>query len=273
MAPQGGTPTDGRKEQPAYMKYGHVTTNGVTVPPIGLGCWMGNATEDEVRKTLWNALDAGYRYFDTATLYGNEHIVGEVLKNTAKAIESSLKVLGVDYLDMYLMHTPLPFKPNDDCTEALRDLDGSFIVEDTPLSETWRVLEKYYHKGIIRSLGVSNFSIPQIQDILDNCEVPPHNLQMEVHIYLAQENLVNFCKSNGITVTGYSTLGSPGRKDNPVGSFIDGSCLDEPLVRRLAEKYADMEELSGLDQDKHFFPFDFAYHHPNYPYQKPVDQQ
>ncbi|CAD5216989.1 unnamed protein product [Bursaphelenchus okinawaensis] len=335
-----GDSTKKYKDDLDYLKHSHTLSNNVKIPPIGLGCWMGNATEEEVRKTIKNAIEAGYRYFDTATLYGNERIVGEVVReaidqklvtrselfistklsfishrpdNAEKAILKSLEVLGLDYLDMYLMHTPLPFKPNEEMTEALRDEDKNFIVEDIPLINTWRVLEKYYKKGVIKSLGISNFNIEQTKQVLDQCEVPPHNLQTEIHIYLSQSQLVDYCKANNITVTGYSTLGSPGRKENPVGSFVDGSCLENEIVKRLAVKYGrttgqillrhaiqrglivipkssnpvrlkqnlnifdfkispeEIVELDGEDQDKHFFPFDFAYHHPNYPFTRPID--
>lgn len=126
-----------------------------------------------------------------------------------KMLTTSLASLQLDYVDMYLIHTPfgLPQTSGD----VLRHENGDVVLDvDTNHAETWKKLEQMVAKGLTKSIGVSNFNKAQLERLLQNATIKPANLQIELHIYLQQHELVDFCKSNGIVVTAYSPLGSKG---------------------------------------------------------------
>lgn len=206
----------------------------------------------------------GYRYIDTASIYGNESAIGDVLQEYYDAgklkrsdiflvtklpfyahepqvaeeiLAKSLKNLHTDYLDLYLMHTPLPFKPKSDHSGVESDSNGKFIPIEVPWLDTWRVLEKYYKSGVLKSIGVSNFNAKQLQDLYEKAEIKPMNLQIELHVLWPQNEMLDLCKKLNMTVTSYSTLGSPGRGKSPISQFVAGDCLNHPLVKEMAEKY------------------------------------
>ncbi|CAI5453149.1 unnamed protein product [Caenorhabditis angaria] len=236
---------------------------GAKLPLFGLGTWQSK-DEAELKVALRAALDAGYRLIDTAFLYQNESIIGEILEeyiqsgkikredlfittklsftahapqDVAKAVDLQLKALRLDYIDLFLIHTPTPFKHQDGNFLPIIE-DGVFVVDTTPHIETWRELEKLYHSGKLRALGVSNFSAKQLQALYDAAEVKPSNHQIELHIYWPQEELRALAKKLNITVTAYAPLGSPGRKAaRPDGVWPEGDPLLEPIVKKLAEKY------------------------------------
>ncbi|KAH7726167.1 Protein T08H10.1 [Aphelenchoides avenae] len=237
-------------------------SNGVKLPLLGLGTWLANEPE-ELRKAIRTALDIGYRYFDTAEFYGNEHVLGEVLEEyyqarklkrsdvflttklngnahrpeyTREAIQGSLRALKTDYIDMMLIHVPMAFKRSADGGFETGE-DGQWIADLVPHIDTWRAFEELYRAGVLRSLGVSNFNEKQLVDLYEKADVKPHNLQVEIHIHHPQHRLVNLCKRLGISVTGYSTLGSMGRKEVFGDGIPVADCLGHPLVRELARKY------------------------------------
>ncbi|KAH7723242.1 oxidoreductase [Aphelenchoides avenae] len=246
-------------------------SNGTELPILGYGTWLSNDPE-QLKVALRAALDAGYRYIDTAFVYENEHVIGEVLQeyyaagklkradlwittklalhmfrpeHVTEGIQYSLKALHTDYIDLYLMHTPTPCKCGDEM-KPVTDANGKLVPDLVPHIDTWRVLEKYYKQGTLKSIGVSNFNVKQLQDLYDKAEVKPHNLQVEIHILHSQNELVNLCKKLGITVTSYGTLGSPGRKvgfkqvgakDDRAEKQPEANCLEHPLVVELAKKY------------------------------------
>jgi alcohol dehydrogenase (NADP+) len=245
--------------QPRWV--GAVTqSNGTKLPLLGLGTWL--SADDELRQALRVALDAGYRYIDTAFFYNNEHIIGEVLQEyydagklkrsdlflTTKlgiylhrpedvqdSIQHSLKALRTDYIDLYLIHIPTPFKRGSD---GKPEMDGEKMIPDlVPLIDTWRVMEEYYRSGVLRSLGVSNFTETQLLDLYDQAEIKPHNHQVEVHVKHPQHRMINLCRELGISVTAYGPLGSPGRKAVWGEDVPDANCLGNPLVIELARKY------------------------------------
>jgi alcohol dehydrogenase (NADP+) len=242
-------------------------SNGTELPLLGLGTWQ-STDEEQFKTALRAALDGGYRYIDTAYVYQNEHIIGEVLQeyydanklkrsdlwittklpfhhhrpeHVPKAIEHSLKALKTDYIDLYLIHSPTPFKLDETTKQSATDANGKMIPDLVPLIDTWRVFEQYNKKGVLRSIGLSNFNAEQIKDLHGKAEVKPQNLQVEIHILHPQRELVKLCKELNISVTSYGTLGSPGRKaafqrmgsnDQP-----EADCLGHPLVVELAKKH------------------------------------
>ncbi|XP_034238037.1 1,5-anhydro-D-fructose reductase-like [Thrips palmi] len=213
--------------------------NGAVMPMLGLGTWQAT-DEEELEGALNAALDAGYRFIDTAYLYANEKTVGKVVKawldegkvtreelfistklpmmgmreeDVSHFLGMSLENLQLDYVDLYLVHVPFGM-----LREAMQTTDdikaggvGTMALDmETDHLAIWKALEAEVEAGRARAIGVSNFNESQVQRILDNCTIPPANHQVEMHLYLQQKDLVAFCKDKGITVTAYSPFGSPG---------------------------------------------------------------
>ncbi|KHJ49400.1 oxidoreductase, aldo/keto reductase family protein [Trichuris suis] len=146
----------------------------------------------------------------------------------------------LDYVDLFLIHTPMGNKCSD---ERTMDIVNERCVPD-PVDhlETWKGMEDVLNKGLTRAIGLSNFSIPQMQRILDNCSVKPHNIQVECHLYWPQFELHDFCKKHNISFTAYAPLGSPGRLTHPltiIGMDVSKQSdpLNDTLVKDIAAKH------------------------------------
>ncbi|CAH2352254.1 NADPH-dependent D-xylose reductase [[Candida] railenensis] len=210
--------------------------SGYDMPLVGFGCWK--VSNDTCAEQIYNAIKVGYRLFDGAMDYGNEKEVGQGLKkaldeglvsreelfitsklwnnyhdpkNVPIALEKVLKDLGLDYIDLYLIHFPIAFKfvpieekypPGFYCGDG-----DKFIYEDVPLAETWKALEKLTKTGKVKSIGISNFNGGLVYDLLRGAEIKPAVLQIEHHPYLQQPNLVEYVQSEGIAITAYSSFG------------------------------------------------------------------
>jgi diketogulonate reductase-like aldo/keto reductase len=202
--------------------------SGVIMPQLGLGVWQAKDGK-EVETAVSTALDAGYRLIDTAAVYGNEHGVGRAIAasdvpreeifvttkvwnadqgydQTLVAFNKSLQRLGLDYVDLYLIHWPVPSK-------------DAYI-------DTWHALEKLYTDGKVRAIGVSNFTIEYLERLMNESTVVPVVNQVELHPRLSQEPLRAYCAQHDIAVESYSPLGGSG-----------GDLLDEPILRQIGEAY------------------------------------
>ena len=198
-------------------------SNDIFIPIIGLGTWdlNGKAAYNAVS---W-ALEMGYRLIDTATIYENEKKVGEAIKdsgiprdevfittkvwksdqgydNTLAALETSIKKLDIDYIDLYLIHWPVLGKT----------------------TETWKAMEYLYEEGKARAIGVSNYNLHFLNELLDNSEEIPVVNQVEFSPFLYQKELLEFCKLKNIRLEAYSPL-------------TRGKKLDHPKVLEIAQKY------------------------------------
>ncbi|MGY4686997.1 aldo/keto reductase [Petrotoga sp. DB-2] len=179
--------------------------NKVKIPWLGYGTYKAHG--DELIEGVKYALSLGYRLIDTAEMYENEEEIGKAIRqskiprdeifitskvwntnqgfeSTLNSFENSLKRLGTDYLDLYLIHWPV---------------SGKYI-------ETWKALEKLYKEGRVRAIGVSNFLIHHLQDIINNCEITPMVNQVEFHPYLLQRDLLDYCQRNKIQLEAWSPL-------------------------------------------------------------------
>jgi 2,5-diketo-D-gluconate reductase A len=200
--------------------------NGVEIPQIGLGVWQAQQG-DEVIQAVTAALDAGYRLIDTAAIYGNEAGVGQAIRRsevpreqlfiTSKlwndrhqdaeaAFQETLQRLGLDYLDLYLIHWPVPRR-------------------NTAL-DAWRSLEKLLHSGQVRAIGVSNFTPAHLEALLQESQVTPAVNQIELHPRFQQSATRQFCAERGIAIEAYSPL------------MHGGDILDNPVIQQLAAAYS-----------------------------------
>ena len=209
----------------------YVLNNGVEIPAVAFGTYK--AADGKSADVIRAAIGAGYRCFDTASFYGTETYLAEAIResgisrgeffiasklwkdemgyeNVKSAFERTLNNLRTDYLDLYLIHWPLP-EPG---YKEWRQLD----------KETWRAMEELYEAAKIRAIGLSNFLPHHIENILKDCRVRPAVDQIEYHPGYSQEAVVNYCRERGILVQAWSPIGR-------------SRVLDEPLVKELAAKY------------------------------------
>lgn len=198
--------------------------NAVQIPQLGFGTFQ--IPPDETRETTLAALEAGYRHIDTAEMYGNEKEVGQAVRDSGldradvfvtsklnngahghddalQAFGRTMEELGLDYLDLFLIHWPLPGK-------------GDFV-------ETWKALEEIYRSGRAKSIGVSNFQPHHLRRLLEGSEVVPVVNQIEAHPYLTQDDVRAFGAEHEIATEAWSPI-------------AQGKVLDDPTINRIAER-------------------------------------
>lgn len=220
---------------------------GASIPAVGLGTWK--SAPGEVAAAVKHALKSGYRHLDCAWIYGNEPEVGQGIKESGvprseifitsklwctyhtrveENLDETLKSLGTDYVDLYLIHWPICMNPqgNDPKFPTLEDGKRDIVYDHNVEETTWKSMEAVYKSGKAKAIGVSNFSKPKIERLLKTAEVTPAANQVELHPYLNQQDLVDYCHSKGIQVEAYSPLGS---SDSPI-------LKDEKIVK-IAEKH------------------------------------
>jgi alcohol dehydrogenase (NADP+) len=217
------------------------------MPALGFGTLIPDAAET-IRATR-DALEAGFRHFDSAERYRNEREVGEALRagfaaggipregvfvttklwNTnhrpervEPAFEASLDRLRLDYLDLYLIHTPFAFQPGDE--QDPRDQNGNVLYDrGVTLLDTWRAMEALVDHGKCRAVGLSDIGLDELLPIYESARIKPAVVQVEAHPYLPQTELLEFCKEKGIVFLAFAPLGHgmrPGPLDDPVISAI-----------------------------------------------------
>jgi len=233
--------------------------DGTEMPALGLGTWKSEP--DEVYQAVRVALQVGYRHIDCAAIYQNEEEVGRALRDafaagdaardevwitsklwndshlpehTRPAIEASLRKLGLEYLDLYLIHWPVALRHG---TVLPRGPEDFISLSEAPLESTWEGMLALREAGLARQVGVSNFSRGQITRVSDATGATPAVNQIELHPYLQQGALLEACTALGVAVTAYSPLGSPdsaafmGRQD-------DVLLTQHPTIVAIAEAHA-----------------------------------
>lgn len=212
----------------------YLLCNGHYIPKIGLGTWL--IPDDEAARAVIDATKIGYRMIDTAQAYENERGVGEGVRNCGiersqlfvaskvraeyktyeeakQSIDESLKVMGLDYLDQMIIHSPQPWN-------EFRG-ERRYFEENV---EVWRALEDAYKEGKVRAIGVSNFLIDDLKNILDHCTIRPMVNQILLHIANTNKELIDFCNHNRILVEAYSPI-------------AHGEALKNEHIKAMAAKY------------------------------------
>ncbi|KOB76022.1 Uncharacterized protein OBRU01_06510, partial [Operophtera brumata] len=246
-------PFEGVEREPSVLAMAEkaptiALNDGCSIPILALGTYGSSQDIARMRQAVVSAIEAGYRHIDTASLYNNEDKIGEGIAEAVQkglvtrdelfvttklwndkhakdqvvpALRESLRKLGLDYVDLYLIHSPTAEKA-----------DGS--PADIDFLETWEGMEECKKLGLARSIGVSNFDIKQIDRIIDNSGVRPAVNQIEIHPSNTQEQLVSDCQHRNITVMAYSPFGflvSRGKENAPPPR------KDDPALVEIAKRY------------------------------------
>lgn len=198
------------------LKENYTLSNGVQIPKVGLGTWL--IPDNEAAAAVKAAIDLGYRHIDSAQAYGNERGVGEGVraagipreeifittkvaaeiknyKEAAASINESLRKLGMDYADLIIIHCPQPWA---EFRGAKR-----YFKEN---KEVWKALEEAYEAGKVKSIGVSNFLVDDLQNILEDCRIKPMVNQILLHIGETPQDVLSFCKDQDILIEAYSPI-------------------------------------------------------------------
>lgn len=209
--------------------------NNIKIPQLGLGTWF--IDDANVAEAVKAAATLGYRHFDTAQAYGNERGVGEGIQNCGisreelfvvskvaaehktyeeakQGIDETLKKMGLDYLDMMIIHSPQPWDKVNQCDD--RYVEGNRAA--------WKALEDAYKEGKLRAIGVSNFQISDLKNLMETCEIKPMVNQILCHISNTPLELIKFCQENDIVIEAYSPI-------------AHGEILHQPEIKAIADKY------------------------------------
>ena len=205
--------------------------NNIEIPMLGYGTYK-TAADEEGLQMIKDAIKAGYRHIDTAQGYKNEHLVGQAIREsgiprnqffvttkvwndnqgydkTKESIEESLNKLNIDYIDLLLIHWPIPQGKNDEWKKLNQ--------------ETWKAMEEYYDAGLIKAIGVSNFLEHHLNNLLESARIMPMVNQLEIHPYYQQQSTVKFCQDKGIIVESW-------------GPLMRGKVFKDPKLIELAQR-------------------------------------
>lgn len=209
--------------------------NGVKIPKLALGTWL--VDNEAVKQAVKNAVEIGYRHIDTAQAYGNEQGVGEAVRNSGierekifvttkiaaehksyqsamNSINESLEKMGLEYIDMMLIHSPQPWA-------EVNQSENRYTAEN---KEVWKAMEDALESGKLRAIGVSNFLESDISNIMEDCKVKPMVNQLLAHITNTPFELIDYCMKQGIQVEAYSPV-------------AHGEALKNPEILKMAQKY------------------------------------
>ncbi len=238
---------------------GRTLFTGARIPAIGLGTFGSDRySPEDVAEAVLGAVSVGYRHVDCASVYGNERQVGRALRavqdggirredlwitsklwNDAHAPEDvlpacrrSLRDLGLDYLDLYLVHWPFPNHHPPGCDVTSRSPGARPYLHDAYM-RTWGQMEKLVDLGLARHIGTSNMTIPKLERVLRDARIRPACNEMELHPHFQQPDLFRYVVENGIAPIGYSPIGSPGRpeRDRTPEDSVD---VEDPVLVRIA---------------------------------------
>jgi diketogulonate reductase-like aldo/keto reductase len=229
------------------------------MPAIGLGTFGSDLySGDAIAAAVLDAAKIGYRHFDCAAVYGNEHLIGRSLSaivaggvprgelwitsklwndkhapdDVIPACRKSIEDLQLDHLDLFLIHWPFPNFHPPGCAVSSRSADAKPYIHENYM-KTWRQLERLVEMGLVRNIGTSNMTIPKLKLLLRDAAIKPAVNEMELHPHFQQPELFDFCVANGIEPVGYCPVGSPNRpdRDRTPDDTVD---LEDPAIVSIA---------------------------------------
>jgi len=264
---------------------------GAKIPSVGLGTFGSDRfSMKEVADAVLEAISVGYRHIDCASIYGNEREIGESLQlalqggirreelfvtskvwnnmhgegDVLLSLAQTLKDLGLDYLDLYLVHWPFPNHHEKGVSVDSRDPHAvPYIHED--FMKTWRQMERLVDMGLVKAIGTSNVSIAKLKLILRDARIKPAVNEMELHPHFQQPELFNFCVENGIVPIGFSPIGSPMRPDRDK-TETDTIDVEDPVVVKIAQRLGVHPAIVCLKWavQRGQVPIPFSVHRKNY---------
>lgn len=237
-----------------------ILANGSKIPAIGMGTFGSDRfTADQVAQGVKYAAEAGFRFFDCASVYGNEHLIGDVFAeimkggitreelfidskvwndqhhNVIASCKKSLHDLKLDYLDLYFVHWPFSNYHAPGCSIDSRSPDARPYSHEK-FMETWSQMEQLVQMGLVRGLGTSNMTIPKLELLLKDCTIRPVANEMECHPHFQQQELYNYLLENEIQPIGFCPIGSPMRpdRDKAEGDTCD---IEDPVIVDIAQRH------------------------------------
>jgi len=245
-----GRQREGRKQVSDLPHAKLSLPNGAAIPVLGFGTLIPDPVVTKTAVTT--ALRVGFRHFDCSERYRNEREVGAAIREAldsgairrqdlfvttklwnnnhrpervAPALRASIERLGLDYVDLYLIHTPFAFRPGDD--QEPRDSAGKLIYDDeVTLLETWHALEEQVDAGACRAIGLSDASLAHLSEVFEAARIRPAVMQVEAHPYLPQWELLEYCQKHGVVLLAFA----------PLGHGIEPRLLDDPIVVDIARR-------------------------------------
>jgi len=233
--------------------------SGAFMPAIGLGTFgSDHVSAAQVADAVRGAAAFGYRHFDCASVYGNEPEIGVALQdvrrsgiprdrlwitskvwndrhnNVIGSCQQSLRHLGLDYLDLYLVHWPFPNFHPPGCDVSFRDSGAEAYIHEHYM-RTWRQMEELVDRGLTRHIGTSNMTVPKLKLVLRDARIKPAVNEMELHPHFQQPELFEFVRANGVVPVGYSPIGSPGRPERD-RTPDDTAPTEDAVIRGIAER-------------------------------------
>ncbi len=234
---------------------------GAEMPAIGLGTFGSDRfSGEDIARAVKGAISVGYRHIDCASVYGNEHLIGEVLQEVMDAgikreelfissklwndmhgegdvliaVAKTLKDLRLDYLDIYYVHWPFPNYHPPGADPDFRDPNAKPYIHEN-FMKTWRQMERLVEAGLVRHIGTSNMTVPKLKLLLRDAKIKPACNQMELHPHFQQPELFKFVMDNGIVPVGFAPIGSPTRPDRD-RTPEDTSPIEDPVILKIAKR-------------------------------------
>lgn len=264
---------------------------GAQIPAVGLGTYGSDRfSAEQIAEAVRGAIAVGYRHIDCASVYGNEHLIGEVLQEAIQSgikreelwvtsklwndmhgdgdvlisCAKSLKDLRLDYLDLYLVHWPFPNFHAPGASVDSRDPDARPYIHEE-FMKVWRQMERLVEMGLVKHIGTSNMTIPKLKLLLRDAKIKPACNEMELHPHFQQPDLFKFVVDNDIVPIGFCPIGSPNRPDRDK-TETDTVDIEDPVIVKIAERHKVHPAVICVKWavQRGQIPIPFSIHRPEY---------
>lgn len=264
---------------------------GAQIPAVGLGTYGSDRfSAEQIAEAVRGAIAVGYRHIDCASVYGNEHLIGEVLQEAIQSgikreelwvtsklwndmhgdgdvlisCAKSLKDLRLDYLDLYLVHWPFPNFHAPGASVDSRDPDARPYIHEE-FMKVWRQMERLVEMGLVKHIGTSNMTIPKLKLLLRDAKIKPACNEMELHPHFQQPELFKFVVDNDIVPIGFCPIGSPNRPDRDK-TETDTVDIEDPVIVKIAQRHKVHPAVICVKWavQRGQIPIPFSIHRPEY---------